>query len=509
MRNPAAKRGSGILLHVTSLPSLYGIGDLGPAAYEFADFLVETKQRYWQILPLGPTDPVTGNSPYSSTSAFAGNSLLISPDLMMQDGLLTKDDLRPLPPSRRVAYPEVMAHRERLLRAGFRRFKQDSHRSDFERFRADEAAWLEDYATFAAIKVHLGRRAWGDWPHDVRQRRKAALQDLKRTLAEEIELAEFTQFVFFKQWRAFKQYCNDKGINLIGDIPIYVSDDSADAWSHSEIFKMDEDCRPTVVAGVPPDYFSKTGQLWGNPIYRWDVLKAGGYKWWIARIRHALALYDVVRIDHFRGFLAYWEVPAGEKTAVNGCWADAPAEDFFEILSGVFPHLPIVAEDLGVITPDVKALMKRFGLPGMRVLLFAFGDGSPRNPYLPHNYVEDCVAYTGTHDNNTARGWFEGEARPQEKRNLARYLGCEVTPENVASELVRLAMMSVAATTIFPVQDILGLGEDARMNLPSTPEGNWGWRLLPGEVNAEVGARLAEITETYGRTPAEPGTVKE
>jgi 4-alpha-glucanotransferase len=504
MNKQMTRRGSGILLHLTSLPSPYGIGDLGPAAYDFADFLAETKQRFWQILPLGPTDPVTGNSPYSSASAFAGNSLLVSPDLMMRDGLLSKEDLEPREVSRQVDFPTVVAHRERLFRAGFSRFKRDGRRSDYERFRAEHAGWLEDYAAFAAIKTYFKHRAWGEWPTEIRLHRKQPLDNLRRTLAEEIELARFIQYVFFKQWVALKQYCSDRAISLIGDIPIYVSDDSADAWSHPEIFKMDEDRRPTVVAGVPPDYFSKTGQLWGNPLYRWDALKAEGYKWWMDRVGHALALYDIVRIDHFRGFLAYWEVPAGEKTAVNGRWAEAPAEDFFEALSRRFPQLPIVAEDLGVITPDVKALMKRFGLPGMRVLLFAFGDGSPRNPYLPHNYIEDCLAYTGTHDNNTARGWFEGEARPQEKQNLLRYIGYQVTSRDIAWELIRLAMMSVAATTVFPIQDVLGLGEDARMNRPSTADGNWGWRLLPGELDAGVRSRLLEITETYGRAAAKP-----
>jgi 4-alpha-glucanotransferase len=499
-----AKRGSGILLHLTSLASPYGIGDFGPAAYEFADFLAEAKQRFWQLLPLGPTDPVTGNSPYSSASAFAGNSLLVSPDLMMRDGLLSKQDLEPVEASRRIDFPAVMAYRERCFRKAFSRFSGSAAGADYERFCGEHSDWLDDYATFTALKLRFERRAWSEWPREVRLRHKQALDDLKANLAEEIKLVKFVQYLFFRQWTALRNYCNEKSISLIGDIPIYVSDDSADAWSHPEIFKVDEERRPTVVAGVPPDYFSKTGQLWGNPLYRWDALKSQGYKWWIDRVSHALALYDIVRIDHFRGFLAYWEVPAGEKTAVNGRWAKAPGEDFFEALNRCFPNLPIVAEDLGVITPDVKALMKRFGLPGMRVLLFAFGDGSPRNPYLPHNYIEACVAYTGTHDNNTTRGWFEAEARPQERQNLTRYLGHPVTAETVAWELIRLAMMSVAATTIFPMQDVLGLGDEARMNRPSTADGNWNWRLLPGDLDAGLRERLATATETYGRAPAKP-----
>jgi 4-alpha-glucanotransferase len=501
----SARRDSGILLHITSLPAAYGIGDLGPAAYEFADFLGDTGQRLWQILPLGPTDPFRGNSPYSSASAFAGSPLLISPDLLVRDGLLGPGDFEPVAPSRQVDFPAVTAQRSRVLRSSFERFRgrlRGDLGQDYERFHAENAGWLEDHAAFTAIKTHFEGRAWGDWPTDIRHRDAAALASIRQALADEVNLEKFTQFVFFRQWEALKQHCAGRGISIIGDIPIYVSDDSSDAWSNPEIFKLDDERRPTVIAGVPPDYFSRTGQLWGNPLYNWDALKATGYAWWVERFAHAFRLYDIVRVDHFRGFAAYWEVPAGEKTAVKGRWSDAPAEDFFETLSRRFPDLPIVAEDLGVITPDVKALMKRFALPGMRVLLFAFGDGSSRNPYLPHNYVEDCVVYTGTHDNNTVRGWFETEAKPEEKRNLARYLGAPVAPESLHWEMVRLAMMSVARLAVLPVQDILGLGGDARMNRPSTPDGNWGWRLKAGDLSEGIRARLGEMTETYGRGAA-------
>jgi 4-alpha-glucanotransferase len=499
-----ARRGSGILLHITSLPSPYGIGDLGPSAYAFADFLLETKQAYWQILPLSPTDPVRGNSPYSCASAFAGNSLVISPDQMIQDGLLTEDEVEPFREAAtdQVDYAGAIECKKGLLQAGYHRFRKRGSKTEYQRFCAEHASWLEDFAAFVAIKAHFGGGAWGEWPAEIRQRQKGALASLKSSLSDEIERDKFVQFLFFKQWSSLKEYCNAGGIRIIGDVPIYVSDDSADAWSNPDIFKLDEEKRPIVVAGVPPDYFSKTGQLWGNPLYRWDVLKENRYSWWVERMAHALNLFDIVRIDHFRGFAAYWEVPAGEKTAVNGRWVEAPAADFFETLARRFPRLPIVAEDLGVITPDVREIMRRFEFPGMKVLLFAFGDDNPRNPYLPHNYSKNCVVYTGTHDNNTVRGWFEAEARPEEKKRLLRYLGCEAPAQALHRELIRLAMMSVANTAIFPMQDVLGLGDEARMNRPSVTNGNWGWRLMPEQMTSALRTKLLEMTEVYGRSDA-------
>jgi 4-alpha-glucanotransferase len=492
-------RGSGILLHVTSLPSLYGIGDLGPAAYEFADVLAEAGQKFWQILPVGPTDPARGNSPYSSASAFAGNPLLVSPDLLAKDALVTRGDLELLGASApKVEFDVVIRQRAALLAAAYRRFR-GSRSQEYQSFLAGNAFWLDEFAAFVAAKTHFGGAAWSEWPLEIRLRKAPALASLSKHLADRIDFEKFVQFLFFGQWQALKGYCNSRNVEIMGDIPIYVSDDSADAWSHPEIFKLDGNRRPTVVAGVPPDYFSKTGQLWGNPLYRWDVLKETGYAWWLDRIAHALKLFDVLRVDHFRGFSGYWEVPAGEKTAVAGRWASAPAADFFEKMTQRFPSLPIIAEDLGIITPDVKEIMRRFEFPGMKVLLFAFGDKNSLNPYLPHNYDENCVVYTGTHDNNTARGWFEHEAAPGEKQRLLEYLGCPVSARDLHWELIRLAMMSVARTAIFPMQDVLGLGQESRMNVPSVASGNWTWRLMPGQASSQVLRKLLDMTEVYGR----------
>jgi 4-alpha-glucanotransferase len=333
----------------------------------------------------------------------------------------------------------------------------------------------------------------------LRDRNPEHLRRIREQFPDELEKEKFLQYLFWKQWRSLKRYCNERGIQLIGDMPIYVNYDSAGVWAHPETFKLDQDGRPTFVAGVPPDYFSRTGQLWGNPVYRWDVLRETGYGWWIRRVAHNLALFDVVRVDHFRGFVAFWEVPAAERTAVNGHWAQAPAGDFFTVLTRSLSNLSIIAEDLGTITPDVKEIMKRFGIPGMRVLLFAFGEDLPTHPYLPHNYVPNCVVYTGTHDNNTVKGWFEREIGPSEKQRLFRYLGREVSAENVHLELIRLAMESIANTVIFPMQDVLGLGEEARMNRPASHAGNWEWRLLPEQLTPALASSLSDRTVRNGR----------
>jgi 4-alpha-glucanotransferase len=498
-----ASRASGILLHITSLPSEYGIGDLGPWAYRFADFLAEIGQSLWQILPLVPTDPACGNSPYSSPSAFAGNSLLISPDLLVEDGLLTgqeADSLRTAPRGR-IDYAHATDTKRRALDMAFQRFQASGLRQDYDRFCRDNAAWLETHAVFTAVKRHLGGQDWGRWPEDLRARKQTALGAMGPDIAESTERERVTQFLFYRQWARLRDHCRRHGIRMIGDVPIYISYDSADAWANPGIFHLDGEARPVAVAGVPPDFFSPTGQLWGNPLYRWDALRQTGYRWWIDRLRHALALFDEVRIDHFRGFLAYWAVPAGEATAVNGTWVEAPGHDFFSRLAAHLPSLPLIAEDLGVITPDVRHLMMSHNLPGMKVLLFAFGDDNPMHPYLPHCYDSNCVVYTGTHDNNTVRGWFDNEAAPAEKERLFRYLGRTVTADRVAWELVRLAMMSVARMAVFPMQDILGLGEDSRMNLPSVADGNWGWRLMPDQLTGAPARDLLEITEVYGRKP--------
>ena len=474
---------------------------MGPWAFQFVDFLAETKQSLWQILPLNPTDPEHYSSPYHSTSAFACNPLLISPELLVQDGLLDRTDGKSPPdfPAERVDYRAVGAYKAKLFRRAYERFKGKKDRHDYERFCSENSNWLEDFAIFMALKDHFHGEVWSEWPQDIRDRQPEALQWAKKELRERADMEKFLQYVFSRQWGSLKKYCNGKGMQIIGDLPIYVEHDSADVWTHPEIFKLDDEKKPYAVAGVPPDYFSETGQLWGNPVYRWDVLKEQGYSWWVQRMERNLILCDVVRIDHFRGLVGYWEVSATEDTAINGKWVEAPAMDFLNRLTRKFPFLPIVAEDLGIITPDVREVMHHFELPGMKVLLFAFGEDLPTNPYIPHNLPKNCVAYTGTHDNNTIRGWFEGEEAPEDKKRLLRYLGRDVPREEIHWELIRLLMMSVANTVIFPLQDILGLGGEARMNRPATVEGNWEWRLLPGVLTPDLATKLREMTELYGR----------
>lgn len=497
-------RGSGILLHLTSLPSPYGIGDFGPWAYRFADFLAEGKQSYWQVLPLNPTDPVSGNSPYSSPSAFAGNTLLISPDLLEESGFLTKEDLKAHPsfPEAKCDYASVIPYKAQLLLRAYERFKSMGlEKERYEEFCKKNKAWLENFALFVVIKKNRNGKAWAEWEKGLRNSNPREIDRVKKEFHDDLEGEKFLQYLFFKQWFSLKKYCNDKGIRLIGDIPIYVNYDSVDVWTHADLFKLDKYKNPTSVAGVPPDYFSKTGQLWGNPIYRWDILKKTGYRWWFQRIGHNLLLFDYLRLDHFRGFVGFWEVPSTEGTAIQGKWVKAPAVDFFTALLKKFPAHSIIAEDLGVITPDVKEVVNRFGFPGMRILQFAFGEDLPTHPYLPHNYTPNTLVYTGTHDNNTIRGWFENEATPEDKKRLYRYLGREISPEECPKELYRLAMMSVANTVIVPVQDLLGLGEEAKMNRPSVAHGNWEWRLLPDQLNASCADRLGEMTTIYGRAP--------
>lgn len=495
------RRGSGILLHLSSLPSEFGVGDMGPWAYRFADFLVEAKQSFWQILPLNPTDPIHYNSPYHSICAFACNPLLISPDLLIQEDLLVQSDLESPPKfsKERAEYQAVHDYRRILLDHAYVRFQRKRDHHEYDRFCAEQSWWLDDFALFMALKWKFEGRVWVDWPQELRDRKFDALQTAKRELSDPMEKEKFLQYIFHRQWVPLKNYCNQKGIQIIGDIPIYVDHDSSDLWMHPELFKLDENKRPYAVSGVPPDYFSATGQLWGNPVYQWEAHKEKRYDWWIRRIAHNLRLFDFVRIDHFRGFVGYWEVPATEITAINGRWVEAPAFDFLNHLMKRFPSLAIIAEDLGTITPDVREVMNHFEFPGMKVLLFAFGPDLPTNPYIPHNLPRNCIAYTGTHDNNTIKGWFEAEATPEEKERLFRYLGREVPLRELPWELIRLLMMSVANAVIFPMQDILSLGEEARMNYPSRLEGNWEWRLAPEMLTPAVGCRLREMTEIYGR----------
>ena len=495
------RRGSGILLHITCLPSPFGIGDLGPTAYAFADFLAETRQRYWQVLPLNPTDPLHGNSPYHSSSAFAFSPLLVSPEFLVQDGWLEQADLARPPdfPGDRVVYEKVATFKQGLIEKAYEHFERRSERDDYHGFCAQNAHWLDDFSLFLALKSHFGGSPWSQWPPEFRDRTREALLWAAETFRGVMERVRFVQYLLFRQWHALKAYCNGKGVRIFGDIPVYVVLDSADVWLHPELFNLDSDRNPVTVAGVPPDYFSATGQLWGNPVYRWDVLKERGYDWWIGRMRHNLQLYDMVRVDHFRGFVAYWEVPFHEKNAVNGCWVEAPAWEFFDRITAEFPGLPIVAEDLGFITTDVTEVKNHFKFPGMKILLFAFGDDLPANPYAPHNLERNCVVYTGTHDNNTARGWFEKETTPEVRERIHRYIGKEISGESIGPDLVRLAMMSVARTVIFPLQDLLGLGEEARMNQPATRQGNWEWRLASDCLTTRLAQDLRTMTEIYGR----------
>jgi 4-alpha-glucanotransferase len=495
-------RRSGILLHVTSLPSPFGVGDLGPEAYWFADFLASAGQSLWQVLPLTPTTTVCGNSPYSSPSALAGNAVLISPERMVQDGFLQPSDL-----DRSHAYPEdktdyvaVTRHKLGLLETAFHEFRDRIHQyPGFQDFCRDNARWLEDYALYTALKAEFKGASWISWPVEIRDRTEEAMAYWRAYLADSILREQFVQFVFFRQWHSLKVYCNQKNIQIVGDAPIYVSLDSSDVWANPGIFRLDENRQPTHVAGVPPDYFSPTGQLWGNPIYNWDALRESRYSWWIMRLGFYMSLFDMIRMDHFRGFVGYWQVPFGEETAVNGEWIEAPAWEFFATLLKRFPFLPLIAEDLGIITPDVREIMSHYGFPGMKVLLFGFGGDVARNPYAPHNLTRDSVLYTGTHDNNTARGWFRQEAGFQERDNLARYLGHTLDECTVASELVRLALMSVSNIAILPMQDVLGLCEDARMNVPSVARGNWEWRLRRQQVTPELAHWLSDLAHLYGR----------
>ena len=496
------KRGSGILLHITSLPSAFGIGDLGLGAYRFVDFLAETGQSFWQILPLNPTCTVYGNSPYSSFSAFAGNPLLISPELLIEDGILLKSDIKDHPPfqSNRVNYKAVTQYKNKILAAAYEKIKENiSSDQKFKHFCGENSSWLDDYAMFITIKKHFNDVVWSKWLVDLKDRKEDALKEWVKRHEEAIKKEKFLQYIFFNQWYSLKNYCTSKNIEIIGDIPIYVNFDSADVWANPEIFKLDEGKKPAFVSGVPPDYFSSTGQLWGHPVYNWDVLSKARYSWWIKRIEHNLKLFHVFRLDHFRGFVAYWEVSADEKTAVNGRWIEAPVKDFFNTLLKHFKQLPIIAEDLGVITPDVREIMRQFGFPGMKVLLFAFGEGLSTNPYAPHNHIKHCVVYTGTHDNNTITGWFRKEMGAKDRKRLFEYIGREVSENAIHREIIMLAMMSVADTIIIPMQDVLGLGEKARMNLPSTVKGNWEWRLTQKQVSPALIKKLSEMTRIYGR----------
>ena len=494
-------RASGVLLPVASLPSGFGIGDLGPGAYRFADFLSASRQRFWQILPLNPTTSVHNHSPYSSFSAFAGNPLLISLQLLLEEGYIDNLYKNIGIEEGRINYEFASCLKLKLLRKAFKKvLRTGLNQEIFQRFCLEHSSWLEDFALFSALKFYFNRDCWSKWPEELRYRHPEALAVWRRKLSHEIEEQKFFQFIFFTQWHALKNYCNQRNIRIIGDIPIYVDYDSVDVWSNPHLFKLDDNLSPLYVAGVPPDYFSKTGQRWGNPVYDWKKMRETGYSWWFKRFEHNLRLFDMIRIDHFRGFVAYWEIPAEEKTAVQGRWVKVPAEDFLAALTECFKGLPIIVEDLGFITDDVREIIERFKLPGMKVLLFAFADDFPHSSYLPHNYPRNCVVYTGTHDTSTCRGWFEMEASKKMRDRVFRYLGRKISADEIAWEFVRLAFMSVANLAIIPLQDLLGLGGEARINRPATRQGNWCWQLRSKSLTPALEERLSEITHIYGRS---------
>ncbi len=504
-------RSSGILLHPTSLPGPYGIGELGPEAYRFADYLAAARQHIWQVLPLGPTG--FGDSPYQCFSSFAGNPLLISLDFLAEHGYLSAEDLeitQPFPLDQ-VDFGRVIRFKAAMLRKAFRAFHEGApgeEKEQLEAFCSRHKSWLNDFALFMALKdAHGGEAVWTQWESDVAARRPAVLARWNAELADEIRYRKYEQFEFFRQWHALREHCHARGIRIMGDIPIYVAHDSADVWARPELFQLDEKGNPAVVAGVPPDYFSATGQLWGNPIYRWEKHEQTGFAWWIERLRAVLGVVDLLRLDHFRGLEAYWEVPAGETTAVHGRWLKGPGSKLLAAARRDLGEFPLVAENLGVITPEVEAIRREFDLPGMAILQFAFGT-DPQGPgFRPHNYPRNLVAYTGTHDNDPVVGWWHSEGKADSTR----------TPEDVQKELafacrylatdgsdihwvmIRTLMASVADTVIFPLQDVLGLGSEARMNLPARPSGNWCWRFRSEVLTDEVRDRLRLMSEAYER----------
>jgi 4-alpha-glucanotransferase len=491
-------RASGVLIHPTSLPGRFGIGDLGPGALTTLDFLAAARQTLWQVLPLGPTG--YGESPYSLLSAFAGNPHLVSPEVLVEEGLLGIQDLEDAPRAarRRVDYDAVVPWKGALLRTSFERFRAHAPEEvsrAFDEFYVEHREWLDAYALFRAIKQRQDYAPWTEWPAPLARREASALAAARDELAEEIAFQRYTQFLFFRQWDAIRQAAHERAIRIIGDLAIFVAHDSADVWAQPELFTLTESGEPAVVAGVPPDYFSETGQRWGNPLYRWDVLAQSGYDWWVERVRQVRSLVDIIRLDHFRGFEAYWEIPAAEPTAVHGRWVPGPGAALFRAIREALGEVPFIAEDLGVITPEVRALQHELGFPGMRVLQFAFG-GDGGSPHLPHHYISASVVYTGTHDNNTTRGWFDASS-PEEQARVLAYL--DTTPKRAVWAMIRAALGSVARIAIVPMQDVLQLDSSARMNTPAQPSGNWDWRCTPAQLSSEIADRLAEVTTLFGR----------
>ncbi len=495
-------RASGILLHISCLPSNYGIGDFGPHAYAFIDFLKNSGQTYWQMLPLNPTDGINGHSPYSCFSAFAGNSLLISPDFLVIDGFLKPGDLKNNPDFEKdqIDYPKVIPFKHKLLDLAFKNFQAQERKADYDDFLVQNKSWLIDFAIFSAAKSKYSGLCWEQWPATLKDRNSRTLATFAKKHSDEIELTKFTQYVFYRQWGRLKAYANSKGISIIGDIPIYVNYDSVDVWCHRSYFKLDKKGELKFISGCPPDYFSKTGQRWGNPVYDWVNIKKNKYSWWVKRIAHNLSMFDYLRIDHFRGFCSFWQIPAHEKLAVFGQWIKGPGEEFFNYLLRHFKYLPLIAEDLGEVSNEVLLLMRRFQFPGMRVLLFAFTGEPKRNPHVPANYPENSVAYTGTHDNNTVQGWYYQEAKEHERANIKIVLGVKPVPRQLHWQMIEALFKSKSNTVIVPLQDVFGLDASSRMNTPATKSHNWRWRFEAGALTASLSAKLLRITRRTKRS---------
>jgi 4-alpha-glucanotransferase len=495
------KKASGLLLHISSLPSRYGIGDFGPEAYRFVDFLVQAKQRYWQILPFSPLSSKNHYSPYDGLSAFAGNPLFISPEQLFIQGFLGRKDLQNIPalPTTQVDYTKVSHFKSKLFGAAFEKFEGMQKKDHYNQFCEENRQWLEDFAIFVALRRHFQTRLWCNWPEEIRNRKNCVLKSSNPALRRNIEREKFLQYIFFTQWFSLRSYCQQYGVRIIGDIPIYVSYNSADIWAHPELFKLNKSKKPMFMAGVPPDFFSRTGQLWGNPLYDWKTLRSTGYQWWVQRVKHNLRLFDMVRIDHFRGFVAYWQVPTNSKTAVAGKWIKGPGADFFNSLLKHISSKRIIVENLGYITPNVRRIMEKFKFIDTRVIQFGFERDKSKNPHFIDNYVPESIVYTGTHDNNTVVGWFEKEATDAQKQRIFDYLGHKVRVNRIHWELIKLAMSSAANIVIIQMQDILGLGQEARMNQPASVTGNWRWRLEPRQIKNSISEQLAKITEVYGR----------
>lgn len=504
MTTSRTRRSAGILLPVSSLPSRYGIGDFGPEALRFAKFLHDAGQTMWQVLPLTTIDSGCGNSPYSPTSAFAGNYLLISPEILTDENLLDADELKHMAKKydfaknpEHVNYEQARKFKLEVLNAAYKNYVKGNI-TEFQAFRKN-THWLESFSMFSVIKHVNNGAAWYDWPEELKFRDHDAMTKFRAEYEHEIALQDFYQYIFFRQATSLKRHLNNLKIELIGDVPLYVTRDCADVWENPELFDLDDELNPVTVAGVPPDYFSATGQLWGNPTYKWEALEKQNFGWWVKRLKNLFTVFDRVRIDHFRGLVAYWAVPFGEVTAKNGEWIDVPYRKFFAVLRENFPTMPFWAENLGIITPDVEELRSEMNLPGMLVLHFAFNNPAD-NPYAPHNHTRNSVVYTGTHDNNTSRGWFENDATANEIKNFASYIGRDAMDGYIfTSEVTRLAVSSVADIAIIPMQDYLRLGAEARINVPSTPSGNWSWRMLKGAISEGLADRIRAACTIYGR----------